>query len=73
MVYLNTLSNSRQIHKMAAKTSWHRYGTKLRHCHAMCILRGFLDKPESTPKRHTCISIGSSVFATTFAFKGVRT
>ena len=22
-------------HKMAAKTSWHRYGTKLRHCHPM--------------------------------------
>ena len=22
-------------HKMAAKTSWHRYGTKLRHCHSM--------------------------------------
>jgi len=22
-------------HKLAAKTSWHRYGTKLRHCHAM--------------------------------------
>jgi len=21
--------------KMAAKTSWHRYGTKLRHCHHM--------------------------------------
>jgi len=21
--------------KMAAKTSWHRYGTKLRHCHPM--------------------------------------
>ena len=20
-------------HKMAAETSWHRYGTKLRHCH----------------------------------------
>jgi len=20
---------------MAAKTSWHRYGTKLRHCHPM--------------------------------------
>jgi len=20
-------------HKMAAKTSWHRYGRKLRHCH----------------------------------------
>jgi len=20
-------------HKMAAKTSWHRYGTNLRHCH----------------------------------------
>ena len=23
------------IHKMAAKTSSHRYGTKLRHCHPM--------------------------------------
>jgi len=23
-------------HKMGAKTSWHRYGTKLRHCHPMC-------------------------------------
>jgi len=22
-------------HKMAAKISWHRYGTKLRHCHRM--------------------------------------
>ena len=22
-------------HKMAAKTSWHRYGTKLRYCHPM--------------------------------------
>ena len=22
-------------HKMAAETSWHRYGTKLRHCHSM--------------------------------------
>ena len=22
-------------HKMAAKTSWHRYGTKLRHCYPM--------------------------------------
>jgi len=22
-------------HKMAAKTSWHRYGTKWRHCHPM--------------------------------------
>jgi len=24
---------------MAAKTGWHRYGTKLRHCHAMCTTR----------------------------------
>ena len=23
-------------HKMAAKTSWHRYGTKLHHFHPMC-------------------------------------
>jgi len=22
-------------HKMAAKTNWHRYGTKLRHCHRL--------------------------------------
>ena len=22
-------------HKMAAKTSWHRYESKLRHCHPM--------------------------------------
>jgi len=22
-------------YKMAAETSWHRYGTKLRHCHPM--------------------------------------
>jgi len=22
-------------HKMAKKTSWHRHGTKLRHCHPM--------------------------------------
>jgi len=25
-------------HKMAAKTSWHRYGTKLRHCHPVYLL-----------------------------------
>jgi len=24
--------------KMAAKTNRHRYGTKLRHCHPMCIV-----------------------------------
>ena len=26
-------------HKMAAKTSWHTYGTKLRHCHSTCSPR----------------------------------
>ena len=25
-------------HKTAAITSWHRYGTKLRHCHTMSIV-----------------------------------
>jgi len=25
-------------HNMAAKTSWHRYETKLRHCHRMCFI-----------------------------------
>jgi len=24
-------------HKMAAKASWHRYGTKLRHCHPILL------------------------------------
>jgi len=24
---------------MAAKTSWHRYGTKLRHCHGLTVCR----------------------------------
>ena len=30
-----TLTNTSHsfTHKMATKTSWHRYGTKLRHCH----------------------------------------
>ena len=23
------------VHKMVAQTNWHRYGTKLRHCHPM--------------------------------------
>jgi len=40
--YLNdiTVSNLSQsfTHKMAAKTSWHRYGTKLRHCHPVYTL-----------------------------------
>ena len=32
-----TVTNISQIftYKMAAKISWHRYGTKLRHCHSM--------------------------------------
>ena len=25
---------ARPTHKTAAKTSWHRYGTKLRHCYS---------------------------------------
>ena len=29
-------------HKMAAKTSWHRYGTKLRHCHVQVTILSFL-------------------------------
>ena len=28
-------------HKMAAKTNWHRYGTKLRHCHSMYTIYKF--------------------------------
>jgi len=34
-----TVTNISQscTYKMAAKTSWNRYGTKLRHCHPICI------------------------------------
>jgi len=28
-------------YKMAVKTSWHRYGTKLRHCHLMYISKTY--------------------------------
>jgi len=33
----NTMTNISKTftHKMAAKTGWHRYETKLRHCHPM--------------------------------------
>jgi len=31
---------------MAAETSWHRYGTKLRHCHPMYILARPADTPQ---------------------------
>jgi len=31
---VTSISNS-CTHKMAVKTSWHRYGTKLRHRHSM--------------------------------------
>jgi len=36
--YLSTVRNIYEsfTHRMAAKTSWRRYGTKLRHCH-LCI------------------------------------
>jgi len=30
--------SKRFTYKMAAKTSWHRYGTKLRHCHPIYLL-----------------------------------
>jgi len=32
-----TVTNISQsfTHNMVAKTIWHRYGTKLRHCHSM--------------------------------------
>jgi len=29
---------------MAAKTSWHGYGTKLRHCHPMYLQRSTFDR-----------------------------
>ena len=31
-----TIISESFTHKMAAKTSWRRYGTKLRHCYPMC-------------------------------------
>ena len=40
----STLTNTCQsfTQRMAAKTSWHRYGTKLRHCHPMYTLVALL-------------------------------
>jgi len=40
-VYLSNNRITNFIHKMAAKTSWHRYGTKLRHCHPVYKCRTF--------------------------------
>jgi len=31
---------------MAAKINWHRYGTKLRHCHSIYILRMTTTNPQ---------------------------
>jgi len=37
---VTNISSSFTYKMHAAKTSWHRYGTKLRHCHPMCRPRG---------------------------------
>jgi len=40
------------IYKMAAKINWHRYGTKLRHCHPMWQSRSFM--PTGLVKKVSC-------------------
>ena len=37
-------------HKMAPKTSWHRYGNKLRYCHPICKW-SWTDKPTQTDRQ----------------------
>jgi len=38
---------------MAAKINWHRYGTKLRHCHLMYIARSSEDRSSGTNEPRT--------------------
>jgi len=49
-----TDSSKSFTYKMAAKINWHRYGTKLRNCHPMCIrvtLLRFAAIQPACPKR----------------------
>jgi len=51
---------------MAAKTGWHRYGTKLRHCHPVYSDEFTVSKQFARTTRFCSpndISIGSAVFA----------
>ena len=53
-------------YKMAAKNGWHRYGTKLRHCHSMLSLRSASTEQLDVP---TCrrSTIGGRAFPVTGA------
>jgi len=50
-------------HKMAAKTSWHRYGTKLRHCYPMH--NAFSKQPPSWWK-HSFLKTDYTIFLELF-------
>jgi len=61
----------RFTHKMAAKTSWHRYGTKLRHCHHMYISFWFCSVLFfSRPRSYGCPHHGRtfSIFSSPLSF-----
>jgi len=50
--------------KMAAKTTWHRYGTKLRHCHPVYYYAGRVDggkRKISVQRRSVGRSVGVCV------------
>ena len=48
-------------YKMAAKTGWHRYGTKLRHCHPMYIILPGLTARYCPPyrERKCAVTVGT--------------
>ena len=51
---LSTVTNISQSFtcKMAAKINWHRYGTKLRHCHSLRIYRALAQRRTVKAKFH---------------------
>ena len=49
-------------YKMAAKTGWHRYGTKLRHCHLMYTLRHSNNAHTRTYMLHNCTQKKKNIY-----------
>jgi len=55
-------------HKMAAKTSCHRYGTKLRHCHPMYSERIIPHRRAWLPRRNHWQTADSKIRARTIVY-----
>ena len=73
-----TLHAKSFTHKMAAKTSWHRYGTKFRHCHhPMCTRHQALafrsrKRGHVTRCRQWCIANNGGKYTQTGVAKGLK-